>query len=49
VSRILLVVLVLIATAGAVVAYGDPDQIALAGDTVSQLLHRQAAKPARAV
>jgi aspartyl protease family protein len=49
VSRILLVVLVLIATAGAVVAYGDPDQIALASDTVSQLLHRQAAKPARAV
>ena len=47
-SRILLVVLVLIATAGAVVAYGDPDQIALASDTVSQLLHRQAAKPARA-
>ena len=48
-SRILLVVLVLIATAGAVVAYGDPDQIALASDTVSQLQHRQAAKPARAV
>jgi aspartyl protease family protein len=49
VSRILLVVLVLIATAGAVVAYGDPDQIALASDTVSQLLHRRAAMPARAV
>ena len=48
-SRILLVVLVLIATAGAVVAYGDPDQIALASDTVSQLLRRRAAKPARAV
>ena len=27
-SRILLVMLVLLATAGAVVAYGDPDQIA---------------------
>jgi clan AA aspartic protease (TIGR02281 family) len=49
VSRVLLVVLVLIATAGAVVAYGDPDQIARAGDTVSQLLHRRAAKPVRAV
>jgi aspartyl protease family protein len=46
VSRILLVVLVLMATAGAVVAYGDPDQIARASDTVTQLLHR---KPERAV
>jgi clan AA aspartic protease (TIGR02281 family) len=49
VSRILLVVLVLAATAGAVVAYGDPEQIARAGDTISQMLHRRAAKPARAV
>jgi aspartyl protease family protein len=49
VSRILLVILVLIATAGAVVAYGDPDRIARASDTVSQLLHRRAAKPERAV
>ena len=48
-SRILLVVLVLAATAGAVVAYGDPEQIARAGDTISQMLHRRAAKPARAV
>jgi aspartyl protease family protein len=48
VSRILLVLLVLAATAGAVVAYGDPDRIARAGDTVSEMLHRRAA-PARAV
>jgi aspartyl protease family protein len=49
VSRVLLVILVLIATAGAVVAYGDPDRIARASDTVSQLLHRRAAMPERAV
>jgi aspartyl protease family protein len=50
VSRILLVFLVLAATAGAVVAYGDPDQIARASDTVSQMLHRRAASsPVRAV
>jgi aspartyl protease family protein len=49
VSRILLVFLVLAATAGAVVAYGDPDQIARAGDTVSQMLHRRAASPVRGV
>jgi aspartyl protease family protein len=49
VSRILLVLLVLAATAGAVVAYGDPDQIARASDTVSEMLHRRAASPVRAV
>jgi aspartyl protease family protein len=48
-SRILLVLLVLAATAGAVVAYGDPDRIARAGDTVSEMLHRRSAKPGRAV
>ena len=48
-SRLLLVFLVLAATAGAVVAYGDPDRIARAGDTVSEMLHRRAASPARAV
>ena len=48
-SRILLVLLVLAATAGAVVAYGDPDQIARASTTVSQMLHRRAASPVRAV
>ncbi len=48
-SRILLVVLVLAATAGAVVAYGDPDKIARAGDTVSHMLRKRAESPARAV
>ena len=48
-SRVLLVLLVLAATAGAVVAYGDPDRIAKAGDTVSEMLHRRATPPARAV
>jgi len=49
VSRILLVLLVLAATAGAVVAYGDPDRIARAGDTVSDLLRKRPNAPARAV
>ena len=48
-SRVLLVVLMLAATAGAVVAYGDPQRIARAGDSVSELLRRRAATPARAV
>ena len=47
-SRFLLVILMLAATAGAVVAYGDPEQIARASDTVSELL-RKRASPARAV
>jgi aspartyl protease family protein len=49
VSRLLLVLLVLVATAGAVVAYGDPQRIARAGDTVSELLRKRAAPPVRAV
>jgi aspartyl protease family protein len=48
-SRILLVILVLAATAGAVVAYGDPNQIAQASDTVSELLRRRPALSPRAV
>ena len=48
-SRILLVLMVLFATVGAVVAYGDPHQIASAGDTVSSLLRTRAAPPVRAV
>lgn len=48
-SRILLVVVVLLATAGAVVAYGDPGQIARAKNTVSELLHKRATASARAV
>ena len=41
-----MVVVVLLATAGAVVAYGDPAQIARASNAVSELLNR---RPARAV
>jgi clan AA aspartic protease (TIGR02281 family) len=49
VSRFLLVVFVLAATAGAVVAYGDPDRIAHASNTVSELLRKRAESPGRAV
>jgi clan AA aspartic protease (TIGR02281 family) len=49
VIRLLLVLVVLAATAGAVVAYGDPERIARAGDTVSELLRKRAASPVRAV
>jgi aspartyl protease family protein len=49
VSRILLVLAVLLATAGAVVAYGDPGQIARAKNTVSELLRKQMTGTARAV
>jgi aspartyl protease family protein len=48
-SRILLVVVVLLATVGAVVAYGDPAQIARAKNAMSELLHRRATASARAV
>jgi clan AA aspartic protease (TIGR02281 family) len=48
-NRILLVLLMLAATAGAVVAYGDPERIARAGDTVSDLLHKRAKASRRAV
>ena len=48
-SRILLVLLMLAATVGAVVAYGDPERLARAGDTVSDLLHKRAKATRRAV
>jgi aspartyl protease family protein len=47
-SRLLLILAVLLATAGAVVAYGDPHQIARAKSTVSDLL-RPHATSSRAV
>ena len=47
--RVLLIVVMLAATAGAVVAYGDPDQITRASDTVSQMLRRRSLSPAPAV
>jgi len=40
-SRVLLVLLVLAATAGAVVAYKDPEKVARAGATVSDLLRKR--------
>jgi clan AA aspartic protease (TIGR02281 family) len=48
VSRILLVLMMLGATAGAVVAYGDPEQIARASESVSHMLRqrREASAPA---
>ena len=52
-SRILLIVLLLMATAGAIVTYGDPDQIARARDNISQIFGRSgsdvSAAPAPAV
>ena len=48
-SRVLLVLLMLAVTAGAVVAYKDPERIARASDTVSELLRKRTASPARAV
>jgi aspartyl protease family protein len=49
VSRLLLALIVLAATIGAVVAYGDPERIARASDSVSELLRKRTASPARAV
>jgi clan AA aspartic protease (TIGR02281 family) len=49
VIRILLVLVMLAATAGAVVAYGDPERLARAGNTVSDLIRRHAKPPVRAV
>ena len=48
-SRVLLVLVMLAATAGAVVAYGDPEQIARASDTVSEMLRQRSLQPAPAV
>ena len=46
--RTLLILVVLAATAGAVVAYGDPEQMARAGDNISHMLRNRslAATPA---
>jgi aspartyl protease family protein len=49
VSRLMLALLVLVAMAGAVVAYRDPEQVARASDTVSQLLRKRATVQTRAV
>src|SRR6266568_8160980 len=47
--RFLLVLIMLAGTAGAVVAYGDSDQIARASQTVSHMFRGQAASPVPAV
>jgi aspartyl protease family protein len=49
VIRILLVLVMLAATAGAVVAYGDPARISAAGGMVSHMLRKASAGPARSV
>ena len=48
-SRLFLVLLLLTATAGAVVAYRDPEQVARASDTVSNLLRHRTMTKTRAV
>ena len=41
---LVMVMIMLVATAGAVVAYGDPERIAHASNTVSELMHRRTAR-----
>jgi clan AA aspartic protease (TIGR02281 family) len=49
VIRILLIVFMLAATAGAVVAYGDPEQMARAGDNISHMLRNRSLSSTPAV
>ena len=48
-GRILLILAMLAATAGAVIFYGNPDQIAYASEQVSHMLGRSTLKPVPAV
>ena len=48
-SRLLLALIVLAATIGVVVAYKDPEQVARASDSVSNLLRKRATSSGRAV
>ncbi|MBR0712466.1 TIGR02281 family clan AA aspartic protease [Bradyrhizobium liaoningense] len=48
-SRLILVLLLLTATAGAVVAYNDPEQVARATDTVSDFLRKRTSVKTQAV
>lgn len=48
-SRLLLLLILAAATAGAALAYGDPTKLEKAGATVSEMLRKQMPKPARAV
>ena len=43
--RILLIIVFLAGTAGAVVAYGDPDKIARAGDSISHMIRQKSLTP----
>ena len=48
-TRLLLVLFLFAATAGAVVAYRDPERVAQASDTVSELMRERAVGPASVV
>ena len=48
-SRVLLLVVVILATAGAALAYGDPHQIAKAGTLVSSMLRKHSGPSTRVV
>ncbi|MBR0827718.1 TIGR02281 family clan AA aspartic protease [Bradyrhizobium manausense] len=48
-SRLILVILLLMATVGAVVAYNDPEQVARASDTVSDFLRKRTTVKTQAV
>ncbi|KIZ47670.1 MULTISPECIES: TIGR02281 family clan AA aspartic protease [Rhodopseudomonas] len=48
-SRLLLIALVLVATVGAVLAYGDPKRIAHASQLVVSILHTPSPRPTRSV
>ncbi len=48
-SRVVLVLVMLGLTAGAVVAYKDPEQVARASDTISELMRERAISSSRAV
>src|SRR5215475_8460419 len=48
-TRLLALLIVLIATASVVAAYHDPEQVARASDTISELLRKRAATPASTV
>ena len=48
-SRLLFVMFLMAAAAGVVIAYKDPERIARASDSVSDMLRRRAAPPVRAV
>ncbi len=48
-SRVVLVLMMLAFTAGAVVAYKDPERVARASDTISELMRERAASSSRAV